>query len=62
MVGMVKTDTKGLCKDTVENLTKDWMGGSYLVLNTHSMVPGDRILIAIGYKYNTRKVLSFIAT
>ena len=24
------------------------------------MVPGERSLIAIGYKYNTRKVLSFI--
>ena len=26
------------------------------------MVPGDRPLIAIGYKYNARKVLSFIIT
>ena len=26
------------------------------------MVPGDRQLIAIGYKYNARKVLSFIVT
>ena len=26
------------------------------------MVPGDRPLIAIGYKYNMRKVLSFIIT
>ena len=26
------------------------------------MVPGDRPLIDIGYKYNTRKVLSFIVT
>ena len=26
------------------------------------MVPGDRPLIAIGYKYNSRKVLSFIVT
>ena len=26
------------------------------------MVPGDRTLIAIGYKYNARKVLSFIVT
>ena len=28
MIGMVKTNTKGLCKETIENLTKDWMGGS----------------------------------
>ena len=26
------------------------------------MVPGDRPLISIGYKYNARKVLSFIVT
>ena len=26
------------------------------------MVPGDRPLIAIGYKYNAQKVLSFIVT
>ena len=26
------------------------------------MVPGDMPLIAIGYKYNARKVLSFIVT
>ena len=26
------------------------------------MVPGGRLLIAIGYKYNARKVLSFIVT
>ena len=26
------------------------------------MAPGDRPLIAIGYKYNARKVLSFIVT
>ena len=28
MIGMVKTNTKGLCKETIENLTKDWTGGS----------------------------------
>ena len=26
------------------------------------MVPRERLLIAIGYKYNSRKVLSFVAT
>ena len=61
MVGMVKINTKGLFKDTIENLTKDWQGSSYLVLNRNYVVPRDRQLIAIGYKYNTRKVLSFIS-
>ena len=61
LIGMVKTNTKGFCKETIENLTKDWPGGSYLVLRRKPMVPKVRLLIAIGYKYNARKVLSFIA-
>ena len=62
LIGMVKTNTKGFCKDTIEKLTKNWPGGSYLVLRSKPMVPGGRPLIAIGYKYNMGKVLSFIAT
>ena len=58
----MNTNTKGLYKDTIEKLTKDWPGGSYLVSRSKPMVPGDRQLIAIGYKYNARKVLSFIVT
>ena len=62
LIGMVKTNTKGFCKETIEKLTKNWPGGSYLVLRSKPMVPGGRTLIAIGYKYNARKVLSFIVT
>ena len=62
LIGMVKKNTKGLCKDTIENLTKDWPGDSYLVLRSNTMEPGDRTHIAIAYKYNARKVLSFIVT
>ena len=62
LIGMVKTNTKGFCKDTIEKLTKKWPGGSYLVLRSKPMVPGGRLLIAIGYKYNVRKVLSIIVT
>ena len=58
-IGMVKTNTKGFYKETIEKFTKDWPGGSYLVLRSKPMVPGDRPLIAIGYKYNAWKVLSF---
>ena len=61
-IGIVKTNTKGFCKETIEKLTKDWTGGSYLVFRSKPMVPGDRPLIAIGYKYNARKVLYFIVT
>ena len=60
--GMVKTDKKGLCKDTIYNPTKDWLGGSYLVLKINYLVPGDMPMISISYKYNAQKVLSWIAT
>ena len=60
LLGMVKTNTKGLCKDTTEKLKKDWPGGSYLVLRSKPMVPGGRPLIANEQKYNTRKDICFI--
>ena len=59
---MVKMNTKGFCKETIDKLTKYWPGGSYLVLSIKPMVPGGRPLIAIGYKYNAWKVLSSIVT
>ena len=62
LIGMVKTNTKGFCKEIIEKLTKNWPGGSYLVLRSKPMVPGGWPLIAICYKYNVRKVLSFIVT
>ena len=60
LIGVLRKNTKGFCKETIEKLTKDWPGGSYFVLRSKPMVPGVRPLIIIGYKYNTRKVLSFI--
>ena len=60
IIDMVKTNKKGLCKDTIENLTKDWPGGSYLVLRRKSMLTWDRALIVIGYNYYAQKVLSLI--
>ena len=62
LIGTVKTNTKGFCKDTIEKLTQDGPGGSYLVLSRNPMVPGGRPIIAIGYKYNAREVLYFIVT
>ena len=41
---------------------KDWPGGSYLVMKISPIFPVERPLLAIGYKYNSRKVLGFIAT
>ena len=62
LIGMVKKNTKGFCNERIEKLTKDWPGGSYFVLMSKPMVLGDRPLIAIGYKYNARKVIYFIVT
>ena len=62
LIGMVKKNTKGFCKETTEKLTRDWPGGSYLVLRSKPMIPGGWTFIAIGYKYNARKVLYFIVT
>ena len=39
-----------------------WPGGSYLVLKSNPIVTTDRTLMDVGYKYNSRKVLGFIAT
>ena len=39
-----------------------WLVGSYLVIKITPRVPVDRPLMAIGYKYNSSKVLGFIAT
>ena len=36
-IGMVKTNTKVFCKETIEKLTKDWPGGSYLLLKSNPM-------------------------
>ena len=61
-IGMLKTNTKRLCKESIEKLINYWPGDSYLVLRRKHMEPGDRPLISIGYNYNALKVLSFIVT
>ena len=62
LIVMVKTNTKGFFKATIEGSTKDRPGRSYVVLSSKPMAPVERPLIYIGYKYNTQKVLSFVAT
>ena len=59
-IGVVKTNTIGLCEYTIDNMTKYWPGCSYLTLERNYTVHKDKLLIDIGYKYNTWKVLSFI--
>ena len=60
--GPAKMIHKGFCIATLENLMEDWPGGSYLVMKSTQRVPGGKPLLAIGYKYNYRKILGFIAT
>ena len=60
--GPVKTSHKDFCLNTLEKLMKYWSGGSYLVMKSTLIFPGERPILAIGYKYNSRKVLGFIAT
>ena len=62
LIGVVKTNTKLFCKETIEKLSKDWPGGSYFILRSKPMVPRGRPIMAIGYNYNTRKFLYFIVT
>ena len=62
MISMVKTNTKGLCKNIIEKLKKYWTGGSHLVLKIKYMLPRDKPLIDIGYKYNYQKVLYSVGT
>ena len=57
----VKTFHKNFCLATLEKLIKDWLGGSYLVLKSNSIVPGGRPLISIGYKYTSCNFLGFIS-
>ena len=53
---------KGFCLATLENLMKDWPGGSYLVLKSTPIFHGEIPLLDIGYKYHSRNVLGFIST
>ena len=62
LIGVVKTNTKGFFKDTIDNLTNNWPGGSYLVLRSKPIVHGGMPLIGIVYNYNTHKFLPFIVT
>ena len=61
-IGRAKTNKKCFLKDTIKNMTNDWPVGSYLVLMRKPMVPGYRLLISIGYKYNSGNLIHFLTT
>ena len=48
--GRAKTSQKGFGLSSLENLSKYWPGGSYIVMKSTPRVPGGRPLLAIGYK------------
>ena len=60
--GTEKTSHKIVFLATFEKLMKYWSGGSYFVMNSNPRVPSGIPLLDIGYNYNSRKVLGFIAT
>ena len=57
--GIVKTAHAGFPKQWIEDKMRDMVAGSHLVLES---VKNGKKLYAIGYKYCTTKVLTFIAT
>ena len=59
-IGQVKTGHLRFPKLYLEDLMQDFPSGLWVVLEATGLnkVP----LVAIGYKYNTRKVLSFVMT
>ena len=59
--GLAKTSNKGFCFATLEKLRKDCPGGSNIALKSTPRFPGEIPLLAIGYMYNSRKILGFIA-
>ena len=58
----MKTSHKSFCLATLEKLMKYSPEGTYLVIKSTPIVTGGRPLLIIRYKYNSRKVLGFIAT
>ena len=55
MIGMIKTKTKGFCKETIEELTNNCPEYFYLVLRRKPMIPGGRPITNTGCKYNTQE-------
>ena len=59
-IGAIKTNHWNFPKQQLEDIMNEWPSGSSLVLECHR--PNGVVLLAIGYKYNSRKVLCFVAT
>lgn len=58
--GPVKTNSKFFPKDEIEKVMKHWPSGAKLVMRCET--PRGVDLFAVGYKYNSKKVLLFVFT
>jgi hypothetical protein len=58
-IGIIKSNSGRSPKGFLEQVMKEWPGGSHLVLKTKI---DDIVLYAIGYKYCSSKTLTFITT
>ena len=61
LIAAIKTNTTFYPKDEFQTKMKGWPSGSYLVLECKPPEKGVD-LVALGYKYNASKVLTFIMT
>ena len=61
IIASVKSNSGWFPRKQIESKMKDWPGGSYLVLECKTPENGVD-LVAIGYKYNSRRVLTFVMT
>ena len=61
VIGSVKTSISHYPLKKIKKIMKDWPSGAYLVLECTAPETGVR-LVAIGYKYNAKKVLCFVMT
>ena len=57
-IGVMKTSYATYPKKFIEETMENWPAGSHLVLETKKYIK----LLAIGYKYNKRKVTMFLTT
>ena len=60
--GIIKTDRKIFCRDTIEKFAKDSLEGSYIVFRSNPILSRGRPKISTGYMYKNQKVLSYIVT
>ena len=61
-IGPVKTNSTYFPKAELELMMKEWPSGSHAVLECETPTSKKHKLLAIGYKYNARKTLCFVAT